>query len=132
MLECSSSENRAFMLRGMVVGAAYIAVTVAVGFAFGYKVIPAALTIPAALLPIVPAAYFPFILLDKLRAMDELQRKIQYEAMVFAFAMAALLTLAFGFLQFFANFPDVNWVWVWPVMGVMWIIGIVLGRRRYA
>jgi hypothetical protein len=132
MLASSSSEKRAFMLRAMAVGAAYVAVIFAVAFAFGYNVIPGPLKIPAALLPIVPAAYFPFILLGKLRAMDELQRKIQYEAMVFAFAMTALLTLAFGFLQFFASVPDVNWVWVWPLMGVMWMAGIVLGRRRYA
>jgi len=120
------------MLRAAVVVAAYAAVTAAVGFAFVYKLVPGPLTIPAALLPIVPAAFFPFLLLDRLRACDELQRKIQFEAMAFAFAMAALLTLSFGFLQFFANFPDVNWVWVWPVMGLMWIIGMVIGRRRYA
>lgn len=132
MLECSPSGKRAFVSRALAVLAAYVAVTGLVAFAFVEKVIPAPLMVPAALLPIVPAAFFPFILLDRIRACDELQRKIQYEAMAFAFAMAALLTLSYGFLQVFANFPDVNWVWVWPVMGLMWIIGVLLGRRRYA
>ncbi len=120
------------MLRALAVAGAYVAVTGAVTFAFIDKFIPALLTIPAALLPIVPAAFFPFILLDRIRACDELQLKIQFEAIAFAFAMAALLTLSYGFLQGFANFPDVNWVWVWPVMGLMWMIGVLLGRRRYA
>jgi hypothetical protein len=132
MLECSPSGTRAFILRALAVAGAYVAVTSAVAFAFIEKCIPAPLTIPAALLPIVPAAFFPFILLDRIRACDELQRKIQFEAIAFAFAMAALLTLSYGFLQAFANFPDVNWVWVWPVMGLMWAIGVLIGRRRYA
>jgi len=132
MLGCSPSENGPFVRRSLLVLGVYVTVTAAVALGFIAKVIPGPLTIPAALLPIVPAAFFPFVLLDKLRDMDELQRKIQYEAMAFAFAMAALLTLSFGFLQEFANFPDVNWVWVWPVMGFLWMIGIVLDRRRYA
>jgi hypothetical protein len=129
---CTPSQKRAFVVRWLGALGVYVAVTAAVAFGFVNKLIPGALTIPAALLPIVPAAFFPFIMLDRLRRMDELQRKIQFEAIAFAFTMAALLTLSFGFLQGFANFPDVNWVWVWPVMGLLWVIGVLLGRRRYA
>jgi hypothetical protein len=132
MLVCSPSEKRATLLKGAIALAVYAAVTAAVGFAFVANAIPRELTIPAALLPIVPAAFFPFILIERLRGCDELQRKIQLEAMAFAFAMAALLTLSFGFLQLFANFPAINWVWVWPLMGLLWIIGMVIGRRRYS
>jgi hypothetical protein len=132
MLECTPSRKRDFMLRGMAVLAVYLALTAAVAFGVIEKMIPGPLTIPAALLPIVPAAFFPFMLLERMRACDELQRKIQFEAMAFAFAITALLTLSFGFLQVFANFPDVNWVWVWPLMAFMWLIGVLLGRRRYA
>jgi len=63
--------------------------------------------------------------------MDELQRKIQLEAMAFAFALTAVLSLAYGFLELFANFPEVNWVWVWPLLGACQAAGIVMGRRRY-
>src|SRR5215813_13947709 len=73
-----------------------------------------------ALLPMVPALFFPFAVLNRLREMDELQRKIQLEALAFGFATAAVLTLSYGFLQN-AGLPDLSWVWVWPVMSACWI-----------
>ena len=83
-----------------------------------------------ALLPMVPASFVPIAVVSLLREIDELQRKIQLEALAFGFATAAVLTMSYGFLQN-AGLPELNWVWVWPVMAACWIVGLIAARWRY-
>ena len=83
-----------------------------------------------AVLPVLPALGVPFAVVRFCQAMDELQRRIQLESLAFGFAAAAVATFTYGFLQN-AGLPEVNWVWVWPVMAVSWIVGVLLARRRY-
>lgn len=86
--------------------------------------------IPAALTPIIPASYVPFVVMRYLRNIDELQRQIQLEALGFAFAGTAILTSAYGFLES-VGFPAVSWIFVWPIMGGLWGLGTALASRRY-
>jgi ABC-type cobalamin transport system permease subunit len=83
-----------------------------------------------AILPVLPALWIPAVVLRFFRELDELQRCIQLEGLAFGFTATAVLTLSYGFLQN-AGLPQINWVWVWPVMGVCWAIGLVLARWRY-
>jgi hypothetical protein len=83
-----------------------------------------------AVLPVLPALGIPFAVIRYCQAMDELQRRIQLESLAFGFALAAIATFTYGFLQN-AGLPDVSWVWVWPVMGTSWIVGHLVARRRY-
>ncbi len=83
-----------------------------------------------AVLPVLPALFVPLAAVRLFREMDELQRQIQLEGLAFGFICAAVLTLTYGFLQN-AGMPEVSWIWVWPVMGICWIIGLVAARRRY-
>jgi ABC-type cobalamin transport system permease subunit len=83
-----------------------------------------------AVLPVLPALWIPIAAVRFLREMDELQRRIQLESLALGFTSAAALTLTYGFLQN-AGLPDLSWVWVWPVMGVCWLIGLAVSRRRY-
>jgi Na+/melibiose symporter-like transporter len=85
---------------------------------------------PIALLPVFPALFIPAVVVSFFREMDELQKKIQLEALAFGFTGAAVLTLSYGFLQN-AGLPDVSWVWVWPVMGACWGVGLIAANRRY-
>ena len=62
--------------------------------------------------------------------MDELQQRLEVEALAFAFGGTALITFAYGFLQD-AGFPDLNWFYVWPLMGGLWIVGGFIARRRW-
>jgi hypothetical protein len=129
VLVCKPS---AAAFRRMLVWALVYALTVgAVVAAFLAKLVPALLVVPVALLPMVPAAFVPFMILGKLRSVDELQRKIVLEAIAFAFVAGVLVSLGYGFLQAFAGAPDINWVWVWPLFGACLFIGILIGRRRY-
>jgi hypothetical protein len=83
-----------------------------------------------AVLPILPALYVPVAAARFFSAMDELQRRIQLEGLAFGFVGAAVLTLSYGFLEN-AGLPQLNWVWVWPVMATCWIVGLGFAHRRY-
>ena len=80
--------------------------------------------------PVLPALGVPFAVVRYCQAMDELQRRIQLESLAFGFAAAAIATFTYGFLQN-AGLPDLSWIWVWPVMGMCWLVGGLVARRRY-
>jgi hypothetical protein len=83
-----------------------------------------------AVLPVFPALGVPLAVVRQCQAMDELQLRIQLESLAFGFALAAIATFTYGFLQN-AGLPEVSWVWVWPVMAVCWMAGRLVARRRY-
>ena len=85
---------------------------------------------PVALLPMIPLAFALFAWLRFFRRTDELQQRMQMEALAFAFGGAAMITFSYGFLQS-AGFPDLNWFFVWPLMAGLWIIGGVIAKRRW-
>ena len=57
-------------------------------------------------------------------------RRIHLEALALAFVGTALLTFTYGFLET-TGFPKLSMFFVWPLMGAFWVIGCVLGLRRY-
>ena len=83
-----------------------------------------------ALSPMLACAAAAWVILRELRRMDELQRRIQLEALGFAFAGTALLTFSYGFLEGL-GYPRLSMFTVWPVMAALWIVGLVMARRRY-
>lgn len=88
------------------------------------------LRIAITLAPVIPAGLMCWAIVRNLRRMDEMHLRIQFEALGFAFAASALLTFSYGFLEN-VGFPHLSWLMVWPVMGLMWIIGLAVARRRY-
>ena len=85
---------------------------------------------PVALLPMIPLGFALVVWVRFFRRMDELQQRLEVEALAFAFGGTALITFAYGFLQD-AGFPDLNWFYVWPLMGGLWIVGGFIARRRW-
>lgn len=83
-----------------------------------------------ALLPIIPLLFVPLVILRFFRTIDELQQRIQLEALAFAFASSAVVTFALGLLQG-EGLRRLKWIWVYPIMYVLWVIGLVIARRRY-
>ena len=83
-----------------------------------------------ALLPMIPASAICWVVLRQLRRMDELHRRIQLEALAFAFAGTAIVSFSYGFLET-VGFPRLPMFTVWPVMATLWIVGLRLANRRY-
>ncbi|HEY5255330.1 MAG TPA: hypothetical protein VIJ53_11805 [Acidobacteriaceae bacterium] len=84
-----------------------------------------------ALTPIVPALFIARSIVRGFSSCDELQIRIHFESLAFAFVGTALVTLTFGFLQALAGVPIANWVWVWPLMGTLFLIGKLIAKRKY-
>ncbi len=82
------------------------------------------------LLPMLPAAFICATVIRSIRRLDEMQRKLQFEALALAFAGTALMTFGYGFLED-AGFPRLSMFVVWPVMATLWAIGVLLGRARF-
>jgi cytochrome bd-type quinol oxidase subunit 2 len=66
-----------------------------------------------------------------IRRLDELQQRIHHEALALAFAATAALVTGYAFLEK-AGLPPVRWtLWAWPLMVVLWMIGLLIVQRRY-
>jgi hypothetical protein len=83
-----------------------------------------------ALTPLVPATLALFAYLRFLSRMDELGRRIQLEALAFGFGAAGILTFAYGFLEN-ADFPQLSYIWVFPLMIALWGVGGAIASYRY-
>jgi len=86
---------------------------------------------PAAVLPVVPMALEVYVFLRYLNAIDELQQKIQLNAIGFAASLTGLITLTIGFLEN-AGLPRLSWTFVFPLMVALWSVGMILFTRRYS
>lgn len=88
------------------------------------------LQVPIALIPMIPGAFICGTVLYSIRKLDEMQRKLQYEALALSFAGTALLTFGYGFLEG-VGFPKVSMFAVWPLMATLWVVGVLVGRFRF-
>jgi heme A synthase len=80
--------------------------------------------------------YFTVFLVTFIRligGMDELQRRIQLEALAVAFPLAILLLMTLGLLQRAIHLPFEDWSYahVWAYLPIFYFIGLVVANRRY-
>jgi len=83
-----------------------------------------------ALLPVVPGSLIVLAAVRFHRRIDELQQRIALEAIAFAFAGTAVITFTYGFVQEAVDLPRISWLWVWGVMGALWLVCDFIVRRR--
>lgn len=86
--------------------------------------------VPVALLPVLPCIGMAWVILRHLRQLDEFQKRLQFEAIAFAFTGTALVSFSYGFLEG-VGLPKLSMFYVWPLMSVLWIIGLTIACRRY-
>jgi hypothetical protein len=65
-----------------------------------------------------------------LRSADELQRKINYQALAFAYSGTLIITLGYSLLEGIV-LPHLGHLWVCGLMVVLWSVGLILSSRRY-
>ncbi|MGR0185732.1 hypothetical protein [Azospirillum aestuarii] len=82
------------------------------------------------LLPILGTVIVAWAVLRGLRRMDELQRRIQFDAIVLSCIGTALATFAWGFAEG-VGAPELRAFHVWPLMAVLWVVGVLIAQRRY-
>jgi hypothetical protein len=90
----------------------------------------AAWRIPVALAPVVPTGFALVAFVRYLGRMDEMQRRIQLDAIGLSFGATAILTFGYGFLEL-VGFPHIGWIWILPGMIFLWGIGGAIAAARY-
>ncbi|MEO8608571.1 MAG: hypothetical protein ABI690_11845 [Chloroflexota bacterium] len=83
-----------------------------------------------ALLPIIPILFGLGAFLAYLRQMDELQRRIQFEAFGFSLGLTAIVTFTLGLMEN-VGFERLSLVWVFPMIVAFWGVGQFIAGRRY-
>lgn len=91
----------------------------------------AAWRIPVAIAPVIPICFALWAFLRALGRMDELQRRIQLNAIGIGFGATGIVTFTYGFLEL-VGFPVMSYIWVLPMMAVFWGIGTAFATWRYA
>lgn len=91
----------------------------------------AAWRIPVAVAPVIPICFALWAFLRALGRMDELQRRIQLNAIGIGFGATGIVTFTYGFLEL-VGFPMMSYLWVLPMMAVFWGIGTAFATWRYA
>ncbi len=82
------------------------------------------------LTPILGIVGCVWTIIRHLRRLDEMQRRIQLEALAISFAGSAFGSLAWGFAES-AGAPHLPTFLIWPIMASLWVVGGFISHRRY-
>ena len=82
-------------------------------------------------LPVIPAGLVIWLTVRALGRLDEVQKRTQMQALGFSMVATGLVTFAYGFLEG-VGLPHLNSTYVLPLMAVLWGVGYVALRLRYA
>ena len=86
-----------------------------------------------ALAPIVPFIFLLLLIIRGIRGMDELERRIQLEALAVAFPLTFLLIMTLGLLELAVRLKPEDWSYrhIWPFMFLFYLVGLIVAKRRY-
>jgi len=86
-----------------------------------------------ALLPLLPFAWFLWLVVSGIRSMDELERRVHLEALGIAFPLAVLLLMTLGLVQLAVDLNPDDWSYrhVWIYLPIFYFLGLAVSWRRY-
>jgi hypothetical protein len=98
-----------------------------------YVVLSPALQVAVALIPLAPFAFFVQRFIAHLRNLDELHRRVHFEALAFAFPVAILFLMTLGLLERGHLVSGDNWSYqrIWYYLPLFYLVGIAISWRRY-
>jgi hypothetical protein len=85
------------------------------------------------LLPIPFFAWFVMVFIRRMRETDEMQRRIQLEALAIAFPLSVLLLMTLGLLQKAIVLSENDWGYtqVWLYLPLFYALGNAIAAHRY-
>ena len=91
------------------------------------------LRVAVALFPILPFALLLLLIIRGIRQMDELERRIQLEALAVAFPLTFLLLMTLGLLELAIKLKPEDWSYrhIWPFLFIFYLMGLIIAKRRY-
>jgi hypothetical protein len=90
-----------------------------------------AMRVVAALLAVPPSAFLVYTFVRWIRGLDELEHRIVFQAVSFAFVTAILLMIGLEGLEKAQVLTGVGWESAWEAMVFFYVAGYVWARRRY-
>lgn len=85
----------------------------------------------AGALPLIPALFAFRAFLVFFRKMDEVQQRIQSEALLAALAIVGLGSFTYGFQEAWAHVPSIPLILVFPAIIAVWGVAVGVISRRY-
>ena len=92
--------------------------------------LPKAVQVVIALIPVIPTIFVVIAVMRALRDSDELQQRIQLQAVTFSAIVTGLITFSYGFLENI-GFPHFTSLFIFPLMIALWGIGAGIFARKY-
>jgi hypothetical protein len=91
-------------------------------------------TLPAAALalaPTVPALFALRAFIVRVRAMDEFQRRIVSESLLWAAGIVGFASFGYGFLEGAVEVPEISFIWILPALiGTYGVMSAILFRMN--
>jgi hypothetical protein len=86
-----------------------------------------------ALVPLIPFVLFLWTFIGDMRNADEMERRINLEALAWAYPLAMVLIMVLALLQLAMPLKPEDWSYrhIWPFFWVFWLFGQAFARRRY-
>jgi len=83
-----------------------------------------------AAIPALPAGIVIWLFVRALSRLDEVQKRVQVQALGFSLAATALVTFGYGFLESI-GWPVMNGTLILPLMALLWGVGMIAIALRY-
>lgn len=83
-----------------------------------------------ALLPVIPIIFVILSIMRGVRDSDELQQKVQYNAIMFSAVATGFITFSYGLLEN-VGFPPFPTIWVLPTMFILWGFSLGYFWKKY-
>jgi hypothetical protein len=83
-----------------------------------------------ALTPVIPTIFVIVAIMRALRDSDELQQKVQFNAIIFSAVTTGMITFGYGFLEGI-DFPKFPTIWILPMMFGLWGLGLGYFWKKY-
>ena len=125
------TKQRAWFVRDLLLAlCAYVLLVVASQVLLRSTAIDGLARAAIALAPAVADLFAIRAVLHAFRGMDELQQRIQLEALAIAAVATAFVCVSYGLVES-AGFERLSWLWVAPIMAGCWLAGLVYASRHY-
>jgi hypothetical protein len=127
----AKSVGRRYTLEMLTAAGIYTAFVFAGAYAVGHMELPRWAVIAASLAPLLPALLMLRAYATFLNSIDEMQRRIQTDAILISAAVVGFGSFAYGFLEEWAGLPHLPLIWVFPALIGFWGLAACIIRLRY-
>ena len=92
--------------------------------------LPQTLKVIVAILPTIPIVFVIIAIMRALQDSDELQQKVQFNAIMFSAVTTGLITFSYGLLEN-VGFPSFPTIWILPIMFMLWGLSLAYFWKKY-